>query len=343
MSGLRIEHEWLGGEFLVPPEDRATYARMSIVVADQDARSVRHSVFAPLYPLAEWIAANWFALQSESPPVRTGRQASYRRSHDLANAGGGFAWPSLTLNPIGDFTQLQWHPREVGPIRYLSEGEAVVRTTALLTDLARFVEAVLRRLDESGVGGTVLHREWEMIGGLAPDEREFCGVAASLGMDPFDPDEATTKALLEAESALSTDFAREVCAVSDVASFAEDCRQAKNALDAARATRSPVPALREIASSLRPRPSQEPWVQGYALARALRRHLGLAAKVRNWSVGQIAEVMGLPMRAIALAEIGSPWLGGVVERLNGDVGVLLRRGARSRRPSGSRGWSANSW
>lgn len=183
------------GDFFTVAEYRATYSRVTISVGDQvvtrlddeGARTVRDSLFVPLYPMAEWIALNWFALWNESEPLRHERRASYRRSHGLGCAGGGFSWPALRLNPIGNLVQLCWEPLSRNGVRFLAGGGATVSKEGVRREFTRLVEAVVRRLEAFGIEGTELQTEWRSVTALGDDERTFGEFAAALGLDPFDP------------------------------------------------------------------------------------------------------------------------------------------------------------
>ncbi len=55
---------------------RVTWARLEIhiggecvaLVEDQESRSSRRAIYCPLYPLAEWVAYNWWFLRADSRP-----------------------------------------------------------------------------------------------------------------------------------------------------------------------------------------------------------------------------------------------------------------------------------
>lgn len=74
-SELRFDVEWLPADDVASAELAATWARLAIRVGDAsvthvdvESGAVRRSIFVPLYPLAEWIAYNWWFLRSHVRP-----------------------------------------------------------------------------------------------------------------------------------------------------------------------------------------------------------------------------------------------------------------------------------
>jgi hypothetical protein len=97
MPDLALDFEWVDPGGARGPELRATWARLEVVAAgevitgvlDQNTRSVRHGLFLPLYPVAEWIASNRWRLLYE---VRSPRE-------DHGRAGGREIAPIVETCP----------------------------------------------------------------------------------------------------------------------------------------------------------------------------------------------------------------------------------------------------
>lgn len=74
---MRFVYEWERGEGVVAPELAATWARLELWVDDNcitqvedlDSGSARRSIYVSLYPLAEWIAFNWWRLKANVRPA----------------------------------------------------------------------------------------------------------------------------------------------------------------------------------------------------------------------------------------------------------------------------------
>lgn len=174
-SSLRIEWDWEAAPLIKAPELRATFARLRIFVGDEcitlvedrESASSRRSITCSLYPLAEWIAYNWWFLQSDNRLTSALAILRSRRDpppkhrpgllrHGLRGAGDGFLFPNLFIIPDGSLTRLLWRSDQAvpsgWPIRFLTQGEAVVNSIELQQTLAGFVESVIERLADSGVG-----------------------------------------------------------------------------------------------------------------------------------------------------------------------------------------------
>ena len=206
-SPLQFKWEWEQGDGVAIAEHRTTWARLEIwlgdecitLVEDRATFSARRSVYCALYPIAEWITCNWWLLRADArvrelgtvgtPAAASEKLRSLAQRHNLRFAGDGFVWPDFTIVPEGRQTFASWrrdrHWRPYAPIRYLSEGEAHVDGDELMYRLAELVEAVLGRLDESGLTETELHAEWNDIRTTEPEVEAFCLAAARLGLDPY--------------------------------------------------------------------------------------------------------------------------------------------------------------
>lgn len=280
---LRFEWEWESAPEVRAPELRATWATLRIdvgdvtatLVEDRSSRSgLRRRINVPTYPLAEWIAYNWWALTSPTPAGRDGFR--------FADAGDGFPWPCLTLRSGPGYTLAQLRPadRAVEAVRFLSGAELLLSPAAVELELRRFVEDTIQQLGDVGIVKTPLQEEWAEIASADEDVIAFCRTSAALGLDPFDLDDSETKlvlglgsgiddAALVAELAASTQ-------VSDAESAHAWLREALDHIDSV--TRAPSLAL-----PFEPLPLghwQRPWRVGYERAERVRDLLRLAPDER---------------------------------------------------------------
>ncbi len=254
------------------------------LVEDRDSGSSRRSIFAPLYPLAEWAVYNWWFLLYHSRPARPGPARtllSPRDKHCVRSAGDGFLWPNLEIVPEGRETRLRWSRDrtldEFAPIKYLTEGEAILSTGDVERTLTHLVTSVLDRLVEQKETGTSLEKEWEALNGLGPDEREYCIAAAKLGLDPFAETDQYETSIIEAARRLP----REI--LSDFF-HAVDPRQIRQAVDWITEATSgliagdPSEEIRSVRTALASSPAPDgdtPWRLGWRQARVARQALGL--------------------------------------------------------------------
>lgn len=299
---LRLTWEWEAADSVVPPELRATWAYMSIriggedvtLVEDRTTGSSRRSVHVPLYPLAEWIAFNWWFLKSHARPT-TSRYARWAKisdhhdsaaHHSLRSVGDGYLWPDLSIVPGGEFVSASWRPdpadlSPLRPIRYLSRGEYLLDPTSVERELSGLVEAVLTRLREQGLTGGKLAEEWASIQAADADEVAFCVASARLGLDPYDISDSFEKAILDASERLSPDILGDLLDSASPSYFTADVNwislmhhEVTDLTRARRDDQDTVGELRRALSGSR-RAYSRPWLKGWGQATIVRGVLGI--------------------------------------------------------------------
>lgn len=283
MSSLRFTTSWEDPGGARGSELRATWARLNIsvgdqvvtqVVSEQSARGLRDDIYVPLYPLAEWIVSNWWALLYEpASPERIAR--GYERRHNLARANEGFAWPQLEIRPEGQRVLLAWHPSAVprARTRFVSQGSSYVARDDLEESLRSFVQVVVARLDDEQVRETPLQEDWAAINGADDEERAFCRSAALLGRDPYALSESEARELVDAAQRLPAELLDEFLPTVESAPVAHAAALARlvSTLEKRKVSLARLEAARDAIR--RPKTTLPPWEQGYALARQLRTHV----------------------------------------------------------------------
>ena len=285
MAQLSFDWDWMDAPGVNGPELAATWARLCIKagkstvarVLDERAKTVREHLYVPLYPMAEWLAANWWFLAAE-PESAIRHEGAFRRRHSLAANREGYAYPDLGIYPLGNLTRLVWQ-RGTSPwtkIGFLDDGE-------LLTDSAEFrevcgdlLDSVVARLVGCGIEDSLLQQEWAAVREADAEETDFCRTAAGLGWDPYAIDDAKRAEVLaltdrfgvmlaEAIPVLNTDRTDEGWTVIEQA-----LREAqRNTLSLER-----ICSVRDRISG-RGSSARVPWQAGQELAQALRGELGL--------------------------------------------------------------------
>ena len=211
---MRFDFEWQEAPGVRDKVLAATWARLSLHVGNHcaseaiDVRSDsrRTSIHGSLFPLAEWLVEHWWHLLYEpSPrtPVPGGRAAlpvmrSWVQRHNLLAARDGGALPDLTIMRDGDDVLLQWEADPVSqtPIRIRFVGQGMLRVTVAEFErsVGTFVEAVLARLEERLPDNEDVKRAveaWCAIRSADSAEVALCQSLAVMGVDPYDPDEAS--------------------------------------------------------------------------------------------------------------------------------------------------------
>lgn len=274
------------------PEERATTADLRIAVGDEVAtcvddswaRSVRERIRVSCYPLASWIAGSWWRLLHEAPSTQFEQALSWRMSHQVVAAGGGYLWPRLTFIPDGEGVDLECRASRrvlAEPLRFLSNFRTTVAAADVEKELAEFVSSVVARLDALGLPRTELHDLWGDVQAerADPATARYRALEAELGFDADEGPESLVLALTQLETGAGQ------AAVEEIAN-AVGVGRAKhlNPFDFVRAVdalaRSPGMAATFDptlgAAALGDRPSR-PWQRGRDLATRLRGALALSS------------------------------------------------------------------
>jgi hypothetical protein len=305
-QGFTIHFEWLSGVTVQAraPELQATWARVTFMAdgvpvrlgRDKESNASQESLTVPLYPLAEWIAFNWWLIFED--PREPDRRGLDRRS--MRQAGDGFLWPDLAFRPNGPSMLLTIAP--VAPLagEYLQfEGDFRLRaeTSMIVQRLTEVVTSVLARLDDAGVGATPLHEEWARLQQLDADEVEFCRATAKLALDPFTEGVELAQSIVEAFDAIPIDIRDEFASAAIASSIGADASWVTarvTALEGAQAPTAASMTLADARSGFGPRShaSVRPWRVGYRAAGELRERLEIPPDQR---------IAGLPVSFVNVA------------------------------------------
>ncbi len=302
---LRFTIEWQPSEDVRAPELAATWADLQIwagpecitTVEDLQTSSARRSMYCSLYPLAEWIAFNWWFLQANQRTaaleVRSlfdwsfdhGSAGSLLDHHLLRSAGDGFLFPRLAIIPEGAITRLTWfadpEPRDGASIRFMSSGEHLASSEEVRHALGEFIEAVITRLREQEIRDSELEREWAAVRSASPDEQEFCAAAARLGLDAYAIDPKIAAVIEKADEILRPSIRDEFldAAEPSVAALAKGLVWIKRGLGRIdRVDNPPGEDLGRLKQRLKGNPAAgaTPWAKGYEQAKLVRSALGVS-------------------------------------------------------------------
>ena len=296
---FRIDVAWESAPGVATPEYRTTWALFTIsfeshiVTAVEDTRGAyRRSVHTSVYPLAEWIAFNWWSLTAElrpsALPVSVWKWSNvanhgWLRRHNIRGAGAGMPWPDLTFVSEGAITRAVWHsgPGLAGqPVTFLSNGDAYLRTSQFIDELSHFVDEVVDRLREAEVFDTPLAKEWQALREADDEEAAFARAAARLGLDPYAMSSEAQEDLISVSQVLDPPLMDEFL---DSAA-PEQLGIALNWLEQARSrvvnynearTANVITEWRHTFERQQIFPEDKPWNRGYAAAREVRSMLGL--------------------------------------------------------------------
>ncbi|WP_424888819.1 hypothetical protein [Streptomyces sp. XH2] len=284
----------------------AVGAETVTLVREPGTGTYREHVTVSLYPMAEWIAFNWWSLVADARPgtqisqlrfaykygVGDDRGAWWVRSrrHVLRAACDGFRWPDMLFVPEGRETRIVWMP-DMGPdVRpgdhFASRGNSCVESAAFTATLAAFVDAVTDRLAGQGITDTPLQEEWAAVRSTGEEEAAFCRIAARLGLDPYseaEPYEADiVKAAEQLPEPLAGDFFNGV-RPERIADQLQWVARARTLMGTAPDGAAPTRALAELreacadvsARFFAPGRLDNPWHLGYEVAHRVRAWAGL--------------------------------------------------------------------
>ena len=256
MPKLSFEIDWVDAEGVNGPELSATWASLRIDagdsvitrVLDTRAKTVRDFVYVPLFPLAEWLATNWWFLTHEfENPVKEADPA-FRRRHSLGANREGYAFPDLEVVSSGARTRLVWK-RNLSPwtrIEFLAHGQIWMDRSEFQESCAGLVDQVIRRLASVGVEGTLLEEEWAAIQAADKEESEFCETTAGLGWDPYSLDDKGRELVLQLTEVLNGAVLEEAVAALDPRTLRAGSSAISAAVDGAKSNGLNLDRLRSI-------------------------------------------------------------------------------------------------
>ena len=282
---FRLRYGWVDSGPSPDAVARRTMARISIeaggktVTAVKDRRNGRYrkQIVAPLFFVADWLVDNWWYLFNE--PADTQRQRpGFDERHNLAYAGNGFLLPKLAFAPSSGRIHVnaeRWEPAHAS-IAFVEDVDTYVAVEEFRSELQRLVEYVVRRVGnlDNDPDARRLSESWSAIAGLDPEEREFCRAAAMCGIDPFDVEDGVAEAIAAFWNRTDPSIRDEALAAADACSLPQLGDWLGTAVEdlssAGRENR-----WNEVRGRMPVSRPQEPWKQGYELARSVRSILGI--------------------------------------------------------------------
>jgi hypothetical protein len=286
-NDILFKYTWEEADAVKGDELKATWAIFSVLwngesiteIADTKSGSIKEHLNIPLYPLAEWIVLNWWFLLYE--PFTPGKydEQEYKRKHCLAYAREGYALPRLTFQPSGDHVTISWKADNLvhHQIKFINSGETSVRFESYHALLYDFVSKVIERLHTKNISNTLLQQEWNAINSLADDEKKFCRVASSIGIDPFNSTDSQRKEILDAYNVLPQQIIEDFFP----SCYRENIKQQVNlALKAIKRIKKDDIEIHEFTQMRQTLQGFDgfggsPWQEGYEAAKELRKVLKL--------------------------------------------------------------------
>lgn len=213
-------------------EERATFGLFSMTAnerlltegVDTANQKLSHGPYVSGYPLAEWIAWNWWRLRWElDRPAAEDDACRWDFAHRISTIGDGYVWPDITIFSDGLQCFLVSAPSRSPDsllFRYLgaSRRPEVVPAKNLEETIDGFVEDILIRLEDRKLSDTNLHRLWKDLATerATPELARFRRLEAQLGCDPDEADEHVIRRHLAATATLGEDAMGELATDSAI-------------------------------------------------------------------------------------------------------------------------------
>ena len=311
-TSFRIDYAWLPREYGDEME-RVSLAELVILfgesrcattVEDVLAKTVRSSARLSAVRLAEWFAVNWWRLRWE-PQANT---HSWRMSHKVSNAGGGYVWPDLSFSTDWEsmlVSSRQTEGWEGEPIRYLKDFNAYISHDEFEKGVDDFINGTIARLSSALKTPTEISELWEQI----KHERQDPGLSEARKLEAcmgYDPDEAPVgliDSLQEARDSYGGDAVQEVAAVSKSQTINHIEALGQHATSDDRVVS--IPDYYKIRQSIMGQTNSLdiPWKRAREAARIARERWGLNGKV---DIPALSQMFGIHVEEFSQANENIP-------------------------------------
>ncbi|HEX7388185.1 MAG TPA: hypothetical protein VF285_13055 [Castellaniella sp.] len=294
-----LSYEWLEDLSAIRLDaHRCTMANLVLIVGDhtltqnlplhpdEGADVVRDFVQVSVYPLAEFVAANWWALLHEpwEKESLVSDQLSFKQRHWINSHTDGFSYPTAGFFGADTTVRVVARPTHIDaadiqfplPAKRVGSGWDAVERASVEDALMALMRAVTERLPH-GEDRAWLADAVRRIESSRADAEEFvyCRCAGLLGADPYLPGPELEHVIDETTSILGLELATELFATAQAqdvlarASWVE--REARQLVSQKRGIGGSAIELKAgFATSGCDLPSAKPWDRGYDAARRLR-------------------------------------------------------------------------
>lgn len=250
---------------------------------DTFSRTIRQEVLVSAYPLALWLAANWWRLLHEPrPPERLRPSTDWRLAHEWPAANAGTIWPAVVMASEGDTIQFQASiaaGSRQQSIRYLNTLPVPVSIPREQVEavLDAFIASVLSRLEAWDGIHTELLDLWQEVKDERTDEdsSRYRRLEACLGFDPDEAPEALMGQAMRLAATMGPQTFSEIAPVYGRSGQGQvpGLQQLQLLLES-----QAITARLQLSAIAIPSPSgsRTPWRRAQLLARALRQQLDLS-------------------------------------------------------------------
>lgn len=300
---LHFELEWMP-PFEESSAEGLTFAELKLRLGDfvitevEDllAQTLRDQIFVSAYPLALFMAENWWRLRWEPTTGRV--NAAWRLRHCLSAVGDGYSWPNLEFASDGETIHARMSASsasDVAQIRYVASMAEWISADEFERSVDQLLDAVTSRLDAVGHRDTDLSRLLNELRAEQsdPEMTRWRRLEALAGYDPDEAPDAFIKNLLGEMDSIGWASLQELAAssrdqaVRDLAILRDALNQRGTRFGIAELDHLRRAAAVDVTEGGRP-----PWLRAVEAAQRSRQHLGLNGEVV--SSRRLAEIFGIP-------------------------------------------------
>lgn len=255
---------------------------------DEDA-GARDFIAVSVFPLAEFIAANWWALLHEPQEKKNllADASAFNRRHWINRHTDGFAYPTLGIFGADTSVRIVARPSHIESANIefpVSSGGANVHWEGVERDdvesvLLSFLAVTARRLPDNDDKTWLLDLLARITRARTdPEEAIYCHCAGLLGADPFEPGDELYTAITQTIGILGQDLAMEMFATAEAETVAYRAQwlqeQTHSVIGKSRAVAAHAGSLKHKLQAAKFM-TGKPWERGYAAAQQLRRLIGM--------------------------------------------------------------------
>lgn len=320
---FEIHLEWQEAPGVRDPLLAKTWARLELRLDGRPmtrywsdrASSLRDGVYGSVFPLAEWVANNWWSLLYEglrhhpsevsagAQRPRTAEARQWLRRHNIFTCREGMAYPDLTIFRREDEAVLCWFSDPVDATtggRFIDDGMVAVDRASIEGALESLVQRVLERAgDARDESLDALADLWRAISASRRDDDEaaICQRLAMLGRDPYAEDSSEElEAMVLDQLPFSSELVQDLLSASSPEELASDVMSTELLVSGLPPAGEPH-APRAFAFAPRERGELLPYRAGYARASEVRRHLELSDEQPLGDLdGAIERLLGEPVQ-----------------------------------------------
>lgn len=293
---MRHSIEWFDGASNAAPEEQATVADLQLFVGGLNvtqhlaAGATSDRITVSLYGMVHGLTHDWWTIFG----VRD-------QTVSLTGYRTGYLLPDLRFGFDGGAFEIQAHQRvyEQPDVRFWGGPSEVMSRAEGEASLSSLIEEVLSRLRQRGLSSTSAALRWQRVMASRRSEEEsvFCEAAGSLGMDPYEIDNATAIFIEKAEAL----FGRE--ALIEFVSGAGNVDRGRLLDWVEKMARNKGfqyrladlrPIVDQAVHDMPVRANEAAWAAGYRRARRVRQLLNLGQSGRFASFRDVAKIFGAP-------------------------------------------------